>query len=349
MPDSPVPRCAEAVAAITAHATPFFSVIMPTRNRPELLKQALDSVLSQSFRDFEVIVINDGSGEEYLPAYRALEEASDTRVSWLHQPRRPNGHGPSYSINSGAQAARGQYLCILDDDDSWQDHNHLATARDVLAAAELPVDVYYSNQRAYTADGNPLGKSLWLGTLAKKLPSAQAGLHGTHKVSAEFLLSCNGFPHLNCTIIRRDLYLKIGGMDEGIRYECEVDLYLRTLDAASQIIYNPKEVARHNIPDPVSKRSVSTAVTQLHKRLSQINVYEKNLARAPSPLIRDTCVRRLAMFYRMLAEHFKQQQEYATAAAYARVALAYRSTLKWRCYSLYLHLLAATRKDAAKE
>jgi len=211
----------------------------------------------------------------------------------------------------------------------------------VIKAADNVVDAYYSNQSAFEADGKLLDKTLWLGGLAAKLPAATAGRHGTHRVTPAFLLSCNGFPHLNCTIIRRALFLDIGGMDEGIRYECEVDLYLRTLDAAKQIIYNPAIVARHNIPDAVAKSSVSTAVSALQKSLSQIHVYQKNLARAPMQPIRDTCLRTLSMLYKKVAEHFVREQAFEIAAAYARIALACRWSLKWWLYCQYLGLMAS--------
>ncbi len=341
-------RCAAGLdaregAALTGK--PVFSVIIPTRNRPEMFQRALDSVLRQSFRNIEILVVNDGSALQFLPAYQAIEAACDPRIHWHYQPVRPNGHGPSYSINTGAHAARGQYLCILDDDDSWEDMNHLSVAWQVIQASRETLDVYYSNQRAYSADGKPIEKPMWLGILAARLPANSAGMHGTHRVAPAFLLSCNGFPHLNCTIIRRELYLEIGGMDEGIRYECEVDLYLRTLGAASQIIYNPREIARHNVPDAAARNSVSTAVTLLHKRLSQVGVYQKNLASAPTPTIRDVCRKRLAMLYKSLAEYFAQEKEYVIAATYAQIALGYGASLKWRGYSLYLSLMAAFKKQ----
>lgn len=323
---------------------PLFSVIIPTRNRPELFSRALESVLRQSFRNIEVLVVNDGSADEFLSAYKAMEQASDPRVRWYYQPQRANGHGPSYSINTGAQAAQGQYLCLLDDDDSWEDVEHLARACDVITAADGRVDAYYSNQTAYRADGSAVTSHLWVSSLAGKLSAEAAGVHGTHKVTAVFLLGCNGFPHLNCSIIRRELYLAIGGMDEGIRYECEVDLYLRTLDAASHIVYNPAFIARHNIPDAVAKTSVSTGVSVIQKRRSQIIVYQKNLIRAPSQPIRDNCIKKLAMLNKALCADFMASREFDIAATHARVALAWKWSARWWVYSVYLSARAAIRR-----
>lgn len=323
---------------------PFFSVILPTRNRPELFRQALDSVLGQSFRNIEVLVVNDGSDDEFIPRYRALAANSDARVSWHYQPQRSNGHGPSYSINTGAQYARGRYLCVLDDDDSWEARDHLQKACDVIQASNRDVDVYYSNQNAYRADGRKLDKPLWLAALVDKLSHSQADEHGVYTVTPAFLLGCNGFPHLNCTIIRRELYAVIGAMDEGIRYECEVDLYLRTLAAADLIIYNPAFVARHNVPEANLQNNVSTAVTRVEKCLSQVRVYQKNIARMPARTIRDACFIRLSRVYKQLSDEYVKAGELASAAIASKIALAYQHSIKWHLYSLYLTALAAFRK-----
>jgi len=318
---------------------PFFSVILPTRNRPALFCRALQSVLAQTFQNFEVLVVNDGSDDDCLHQYRKLESESDPRCRWHYQPRRPNGHGPSYSINTGAQMARGQYLCILDDDDSWEAKDHLHKAHASITQTHGVVDAYYSNQRAFTADGKSVEKSLWLNALATKLP--RPGV--TQVVDVDFLLLSGGFPHLNCSIIRRELYHDIGGMDEGIRYECETDLYLRTLDAAKLILYRPDMIARHNVPESTRKDNVSTAVNTVGKRLSQLTVYQKNLASATCEAVRERCRNKLAMVYKDLAAGFASERDYVRAALYARLSLALRYTVKWRLYCLQLEFFAALR------
>ncbi|HBQ42045.1 MAG TPA: hypothetical protein DD808_15975 [Halieaceae bacterium] len=327
-----------ATAAEKRNERPFFSVVLPTRNRPELFNRALNSVLEQSFQDFEVLVVNDGSDDDYLERYKELEASADPRVRWHYQAQRPNGHGPSYSINTGAHRARGLYLCILDDDDSWDAVDHLQQAHAAITATGA-VDAYYSNQTAYRADGMPVQRALWLNALARKLP--QPGV--TQPVDPEFLLSCPGFPHLNCSIIKRELYLGIGGMDEGIRYECEVDLYLRTLDAASLILYNPTVVARHNVPDVAQHANVSTNVTRVGKLLSQCNIYQKNLATANSVAVQGRCRDKLTLAYKNLAQAFAEDRDFPRATTFARMALAFRYTIKWRLYCLQLALLAAFR------
>lgn len=91
--------------------SPFFSVIVPAFNRTDLLRQALQSVFRQDFRDFEVIVVDDGSTEDLS----ALIEEYRDRVTFLRQVN----CGPGAARNRGAAASRGEYLALLDSDDVW--------------------------------------------------------------------------------------------------------------------------------------------------------------------------------------------------------------------------------------
>ena len=90
---------------------PFFSIIVPTYNRVELLRRTLESVWAQRFTDFEVIVIDDGS--------------TDGTREWLAIHGQPAhvipqaNSGPSAARNAGAKHARGEYLAFLDSDDLW--------------------------------------------------------------------------------------------------------------------------------------------------------------------------------------------------------------------------------------
>lgn len=88
---------------------PRISVIIPTYNRADLLPRAIESVLSQSFTDFELIVVDDGSD---IPAEDAVA-IRDSRLRWV---RRTNG-GLSAARNTGMEHARADLVTFLDDDD----------------------------------------------------------------------------------------------------------------------------------------------------------------------------------------------------------------------------------------
>ena len=88
---------------------PLVSVIIPTHNRNHLLKRAIQSVFDQTFKDYEIIVVDDTW---------ATNEISDDypNVRFLHIPPTPY---PAVSRNAGIKISNGKYIAFLDDDDSW--------------------------------------------------------------------------------------------------------------------------------------------------------------------------------------------------------------------------------------
>ena len=149
----------------------LFSVIIPTHNRLAMLREALASVRSQRFTDYEVIVVDDGSDD-------GTSEALAGGGAWLSVISQPN-LGPGAARNRGASAARGDYLAFLDSDDLWfpwtldvfatligrhdrpaivaaryldfTDMNDLATAAEAPARGEAYPDYLASSRRGYFA------------------------------------------------------------------------------------------------------------------------------------------------------------------------------------------------------
>lgn len=85
------------------------SVVIPTRNRATYLKKALDSVYAQSYQNFEIIVVNDGSTDSTAN----IAEQYDTRLRYYGQPHQ----GVSAARNRGIAEAKGEIIAFLDDDD----------------------------------------------------------------------------------------------------------------------------------------------------------------------------------------------------------------------------------------
>lgn len=92
-------------------STPCISVIIPTYNRCWILKEAIDSVLSQEYTDFEIIVVDDGSND----ATAALLSAYGDQITTIYQENR----GVSAARNAGILMAKGKYVAFLDSDDMW--------------------------------------------------------------------------------------------------------------------------------------------------------------------------------------------------------------------------------------
>lgn len=92
-----------------------FSVIVPLYNKVPYIEKALRSVLSQTFKDYEVIVVNDGSSDNSLSvAEKVLSVVGNARI--INQ----ENTGVSTARNNGIAAANGEYICFLDADDWWE-------------------------------------------------------------------------------------------------------------------------------------------------------------------------------------------------------------------------------------
>lgn len=91
------------------------SVIIPTYNRASLLPRAIESVLGQTFQEFELLVVDDGSTDNTEKVMEAYSK-KDARVRYIKQ---SNSGGPARPKNTGIQRAKGEFIAILDSDDEW--------------------------------------------------------------------------------------------------------------------------------------------------------------------------------------------------------------------------------------
>lgn len=92
---------------------PEISVILPAYNRIHSLKKAIQSVLKQTYQDFELIIVDDGSTDETATYVQGIE---DSRLTYIvHQVNK----GAAAARNTGMRLARGSYIAFLDSDDSW--------------------------------------------------------------------------------------------------------------------------------------------------------------------------------------------------------------------------------------
>ena len=94
---------------------PKVSIIIPTYNRANLLPRAIKSVLSQTFKDFELIVINDGSTDNTEEVIKKFQK-KDERIKYiLHK----DNKGEAAARNTGIRIAKGEYIASHDSDDEW--------------------------------------------------------------------------------------------------------------------------------------------------------------------------------------------------------------------------------------
>ena len=302
---------------------PLISVILPTRNRPDLFRVALQSVLSQRDADFEIIVVHDGSEPQYLAPYQGLFAEYAGRIRLIELPHRSRGHGHAYGINTGVEVAQGEYFAFLDDDDQWIDDDHLSTVCRAIAR-QGRLDMYLSNQQAWHL-GQKLPPPIWIGDLLDKVPNLPGpDAEGCYRVTAADMVRAHGFCHLNTLIIHRDLFTTIKGVDEYLRYECDRDFYYRALDQAQTILYQPKFIARHNVPLVGKMANVSTQVSGTEKCLFQLLILGRLHLSVKNPAIRAYAWRHRAYTLQRLVRLYGEKKFYRTALPYAVEAVSLR-------------------------
>jgi glycosyltransferase involved in cell wall biosynthesis len=186
---------------------PAVSVVIPTYNRAEMLAQALRSVLAQTFTDYEVIVVDDGSTDGTA---EVVESFTDQRIKYLRQENR----GSSAARNAGVEKAEGKYVAFLDSDDAW-----LPEKLEVqVAAFERHPTVGLVSCRSLTIDpSNECAFPLEL--LRPPGDEIVADFHAEIIVSNRFMT-----PAL---MVKRAVIEKVGGFDENLVYAEDWDLWIR--------------------------------------------------------------------------------------------------------------------------
>lgn len=204
---------------------PVVSVIMPAYRVTEYIGAALDSVLAQTFTNYEIIVVNDGSPdtedlERVLQPYRE-------RIVYIKQENR----GVSNARNTAIRAARGELISLLDPDDLWEPE-YLAVQ--VAAMQTDPtIDVLYPNALIF-GDAPDAGQKYM-----DICPSEG-------EVTFERLISlqCNVFI---CVTVRRETVVRAGMFDEvnGVEGAEDFDLWLRIVKQGGRIAYHRQVLARY--------------------------------------------------------------------------------------------------------
>ncbi len=183
---------------------PSVSVVIPTHNRARFITRALRSVLDQTFRAFEVLVVDDGSTDDTAGEVSRLE---DPRVRLLGH---PVNRGAQAARNTGIRAATGEYVAFLDSDDTWMP-DKLERQITCLAAAEPEVGVVHAPCLVRVDDAS-LARAV-------EVPPLRGVIY------AELLASPGPvFPTL---LVRRACLDAIGPLNESLRAYHEWDTVIR--------------------------------------------------------------------------------------------------------------------------
>jgi glycosyltransferase involved in cell wall biosynthesis len=187
--------------------TPSVSVVIATYNRAGLLKETIESVLSQTFQDFELIVVDDGSTDDTEEVLRPYSD----RLRFLRQENR----GPSAARNLGISVARASWISIQDSDDICAS-GHLETLYRFVEK-NPDVGMVFANG-AYLDDPGPKGKTIIPREKSKRL--AEKGVALTDLFSTSIV-------RLQAAVLSKKALLAVGGLDENLRIAMDLDLAFR--------------------------------------------------------------------------------------------------------------------------
>jgi len=194
-------RIPDSKTAASRTDAPRISVLIPTFNRPQLLREAVDSVLQQTGKNFELIVVNDGGEDvgEMLASYQ------DSRIRYLHLDE--NG-GKARALNRALDVAQGDFIAYLDDDDHYYPH-HLETLLHALEA-NPQAELAYSDFDEVLYVKNDDGERQEIKRLLKY----------SHDFNRAELQKQNFIPHPT-VMHRRSVLSYSGGFDES--FPCLID------------------------------------------------------------------------------------------------------------------------------
>jgi len=203
--------------------SPTVSVVIPAYNTAKYICETLESVFGQTYQDFEVIVINDGSPD--TDAFETVIEPYLDHIVYLKQENR----GPAAARNLGIRMARGEYIAFLDSDDSWLPE-YLACQMKMFDETPSP-DVVSTDTRLF-GDSPDAGKSFW------ELYPPRG------EVTLKALLTRDCAIVTSCTVARRPVLLNAGLFDENFYRAEDFDLWLRLGYGGARLLLQQKVLAR---------------------------------------------------------------------------------------------------------
>ncbi|HEV7992275.1 MAG TPA: glycosyltransferase family A protein [Gemmatimonadaceae bacterium] len=191
--------------AAGAHA-PVVSVVIPAYNASSYIAETLDSVFAQQFRDFEVLVVNDGSPD--TPALEAALAPYRHRIEYLV---RENG-GPSAARNTAIRRAHGSLVAFIDGDDRWMPD---CLADQVARATADP------SAAVLHGDAEIIGDPVYAGTTLRQHNGSEGQVDFLGLITERCVITTS------CSMVRRDVLLDVGMFDEALRRSEDFDLWLR--------------------------------------------------------------------------------------------------------------------------
>jgi glycosyltransferase involved in cell wall biosynthesis len=218
---------------------PVFSVVIPLYNKESFIAETLQSALAQTFTDFEIIIINDGSTDKGGDIVQSFKDAHIHYIATENQ-------GVSAARNTGIKAAKGGLIAFLDADDHWEP-NHLKTLHDLHEA--YPQAGMYCSRYVTRIGNGVLQKPVFTG-----IAERYCGI-----VENPFSVSMiNRIAQTSAVCVPKNILEALGGFSENVSNMEDTELWIKLMLSVPVAITTTITVTYNaNVPQSLTKLSLS--------------------------------------------------------------------------------------------
>ena len=244
---------------------PLVSVVIPTWNRRQLVQEAIASVVAQTYGNFELIVVDDGSTDGTIEELRKL---TDPRLRLIAC---PHSGVTAVSRNRGIETARGEFVAFLDSDDLWLPRKLEAQVR---ALTQSGAGWCYGNYSLVDED-------------CREIPLRSGRFRPLSGNIIERLLRGETAVHVDCLLVRSELLETVGPFDPALRKREDLDFDFR-LAMAGEAIALDEILAR--VRDHPRRKTAGSDFAHEHTA----RVYRNFISREPNRSLRQIARKMLA-------------------------------------------------------
>jgi len=260
---------------------PKISVIVPNYNHARFLRRRIDTILAQTFQDFELILLDDCSTDDSRPILR--EYASDPRVRLEFN--EVNSGSTFKQWNKGVRLAQAEYVWIAESDD-YADERLLERLVPVLGS-EPKAAFAYCRSRSVSADDR-------LNGFIDPIPPFQDQDRWTadycadgHAECLNYMVRCNTVPNASAVVFRKAIYERVGGADESLRLCGDWKLWA-AMALTGKIMYHAEPLNYYRFHDATVRRGTSQVGVDVTEGF-RVSCWILDQATRPESLIESTC------------------------------------------------------------
>ena len=285
------------------------SVIIPTYKRADNLDRALQSLKVQSFKDFEVIVVNDsGPDYEFIQKIRDVIKHYQKKISLIYVENEKN-IGGSASRNIGAEISKAKYLCFLDDDDEFMPNK-----------IEKQFDVLESSEHGAVCTGFKIFKKNKL--IYQEAPKLSGNL------TKNILMMTDGLAAGSSLMIKRSIFNQLNGFDITFPRHQDWEFMIRFFQI-STLGTIPETLLRLNLDDSDARTDTAKQELAKHKFLEKFKSTIHAFGNNESNEI-------YFLHYFQLAKLFLYEKKYKKFREYIKKASEYKKLSLFKMFKIFI-------------